>query len=83
MLVKCRSRQALSRGISDVLRACAFDNFHGSVSYYVSYEMYSYVHVTRAFAICRVLAQEDAKRVIFPVTDGAKQLGHCLKMSRV
>jgi hypothetical protein len=29
-------------------------------------KMYSYVHVTRAFAICRVLAHEDARRVIFP-----------------
>jgi hypothetical protein len=28
--------------------------------------MYSYVHVTRAFANGRVLAHEDAKRVIFP-----------------
>jgi hypothetical protein len=27
--------------------------------------MYSYVHMPRAFAVCRVLAHEDARRVIF------------------
>jgi hypothetical protein len=66
VLVKSRSRPTLRKGISDVLRTCAFDEFHGSISNHVSQEMYSYVHVTRAFAICRVLAHEDAIRVIFP-----------------
>jgi hypothetical protein len=63
--VNSGSRQTLSKRISDVLCTCAFDEFHGSISHHVSQEMYSYVHVTRAFAICRVLAHKDARRVFF------------------
>jgi len=36
VLVKSRSRQTLSKGISDVLRTCAFDEVHRSISYHVS-----------------------------------------------
>jgi hypothetical protein len=64
MLVKCRLRQTLSTGISDTFRACAFDKFHESVWNHGTQEMYSYVHVTRVFAICGVLSHEDARRVI-------------------
>jgi hypothetical protein len=42
----------LSQGISDIVRPCVFDKFHGSVPHHVAQEMYSNVHVTRAFAIC-------------------------------
>jgi hypothetical protein len=67
--VKSGSRQTLSERISDVLCTCAFDKFHGSISHHVSKEMYSYVHVTRAFAVCWVLAHKDARCNIFPLAD--------------
>ena len=65
LVTGCRLRQTLSQGISNILRPCVFDKFHGSVPHHVAQEMYSYVHVTRAFAICGV-SLEDVRCVIFP-----------------
>ena len=64
MLEKRGARKALSKSISNVLCACAFDELEHFVSHHITQEPTQRVNVTSFVGVRRIVGHHDARRIV-------------------